>query len=222
MRGLSEWILVAFVLVGCSSDDSSEPKSCVPNAQVACDCPGNATGFQVCAADGKSYGACTGCSNGTGGTGGNGSGGFPTSGGTGGTPAGGTGGSGATAPVYASTDCLVTANNDAELCDDAETAVTATGPLVLVCLTANGGKTYISTNTGPVMSDGIPRCQGWETNGQNPWDHLQYVYTLDCTTAQTTLDIDMSSYVGQTVWVGVHDQPTGGGHDTPVCVALKK
>lgn len=228
MRGSVGAFLVASVIVGCGSDDASEPKSCVPGAQVECDCPASQIGFQVCDSDGKSYGACTGCTSGTGGGGGfptsGGSGGAPSGGGAGGAQSGGTGatGIGGTAPSYTSTDCLVTANNDEEVCDDAETPVQATGALVLVCLTANGGKTYISTNTGPVMTDGIPRCQGWETNGQNPWDHLQYIYTLDCTTAQATLDIDLSSYVGQTVWVGVHDQPTGGGDDTPVCVALKK
>jgi hypothetical protein len=140
---------------------------------------------------------------------------------SGGTGATNTGGGGAT-PVYTSADCLITANNDGEVCDDAEAQVPSGGPFVLVCLTANGGKTYISKNTGPVMFDGVARCQGWEDNGQNAWDHLQYIYTLDCTAAQATLDVDLSSYVGTTVWVGVHDQPAGGGHNTPVCVATKK
>jgi hypothetical protein len=223
------WVIGCLaLLIACASEEASDPKTCVPGAQVACDCPGNQTGFQLCNGDGTAYGECTSCSSGTGG----GSGGFPTSdgggmgggatGGVAGTASGGTG-AGGTAPTYSSSDCLVTANNDdSEVCDDAETQVQATGPLVLVCLTANGGKTYVAKNTGPVMFDGIPRCQGWETNGQNPWDHLDYIYTLDCTSAQATLDIDMSAYVGQTVWVGVHNQPTGGGANTPVCVALKK
>jgi hypothetical protein len=234
MGWLRASLVVGCVLIGCASEEASDATSCVPGAQVVCDCPGNAKGFQVCDATGNSYGECTGCSSGTGG--GSGSGGFPTtggsggmvtggaggasSGGTGGTSTGGTGGG--AGPVYTSADCLITANNDEEVCDDAQAEVPVTGALVLVCLTANGGKTYISKNTGPVMFDGISRCQGWEDNGQNAWDHLQYIYTLDCTTAQATLDVDLSSYVGQTIWVGVHDQPTGGGDNTPVCVAVKK
>ena len=31
-----------------------------------------------------------------------------------------------------------------------------------MCIDDRGGKGYISSNTGPAMSDGIRRCQGWE------------------------------------------------------------
>lgn len=226
MGWLRASLVVACALIGCASEDASDQKSCVPGAQVSCDCPGNAKGFQVCDGAGTAYGECTNCSSGSGGfpSGGSGGSGGAATGGTGGTSSGGTGATstGGAGPIYTSADCLITANNDEEVCDDAEAQVPATVALVLVCLTANGGKTYISKNTGPVMFDGVARCQGWEDNGQNAWDYLQYIYTLDCTTAQATLDVDLSSYVGTTVWVGVHDQPTGGGDDTPVCVAVKK
>jgi hypothetical protein len=125
--------------------------------------------------------------------------------------------------VYSASDCLATANNDAEVCDDnvADVPTPPTG-LVLVCLNANGGTTYISSNTGPVMSDGIARCQGWELNGQNAWDHLQYVVQLVCDSAQKTLAVDLTSSVGSAIWIGSHDNPAGGGDSTPSCLAYKK
>ncbi len=221
------------IMAACGGSDSSDSKACTPNHQLSCACPGSGQGIQICNAEGSALGPCTGCSSGTGGTsdsgifpaggtGGSAGSGGTITGGSAGTTTGGTGGSGGSSG-YSDTDCLVGSNNGSEVCDDEAWQVPSPGqPLVLVCLSANGGTTYVSSNTGPVMSDGIARCQGWETNGLNAWDYLQYIAKLECTSAQQTLDVDLSGMVGNTVWVGTHDNPAGGGHNTPVCIAWKK
>lgn len=52
---------------------SSGGPGCTPGAQSNCGCPGGGMGVQVCASDGRSFGACD-CSGATGGTGGSGGG----------------------------------------------------------------------------------------------------------------------------------------------------
>ncbi len=230
-------VVVSLGLAACSANDAAtEPESCVPGRQVTCPCPGGAEGVQVCNPDGKSFGACA-CASADSGTGGNvsdagwpdASGGSTATGGTGGGgggtggASGGAGGSGGSSD-YTQADCLVSSNNGSEICDDESFQVPSPTPaLVLVCLNDNGGMTYIASNTGPKMSDGIQRCQGWETSQppENPWDHLQYLFKLQCDQTQKVLDVDLS---GQShVYVGTHDYPTAGaGHNTPVCLALKK
>lgn len=73
-------MLLVQALTSCGSDDPAS-SVCVPNESQACTGPGQCVGFQVCAADGKSFGACD-C--GSGGTGGSASGGTGGSGGGGG------------------------------------------------------------------------------------------------------------------------------------------
>lgn len=85
------FLVLGLALVGCSDDSGASDAAagqCLPGEQVACACPGGGlTGAQVCADDGKSFGACTGCSS----AGGSGGGGWPDGGGS-----GGSGGAGAT------------------------------------------------------------------------------------------------------------------------------
>lgn len=93
---------------------------------------------------------------------------------------------------------------------------------MLVCLNANGGTIYVASNTGPKMTDGVERCQGWETNQLNAWDNLNYIAKLVCDADQKSLEVDLSASVGSVVYIGVHDAPAGGGHDTQSCFAWKK
>jgi len=110
--------------------------------------------------------------------------------------------------------------NGSEICDDAAFGVPDPyEPRALVCVTGEGGVGYVASNTGPTMSDGIARCQGWEENGQDAWDHLQYVEQLTCGYDGQVLEVDLEAWRGQTMWVGVHDHPLGGGHMTHVCIA---
>lgn len=116
--------------------------------------------------------------------------------------------------------CLESCRNGSEICDDQ--AFQVPSPYVtmyLVCRNGNGGVAYVATNTGPMMSDGVYRCQGWEENGQNAWDYLDYVVTLICNTAGQQIEVDLSAYAGSTLYVGAHDLPEGGGHMTDVCIA---
>jgi len=120
-------------------------------------------------------------------------------------------------------DCIESPKNGSEICDDQAWQVQSPGsPLVLVCLNANGGTIYVASNTGPKMTDGIERCQGWETNQLNAWDNLNYIAKLVCDADQKSLDVDLSGSVGSVVYIGVHDAPTGGGHNTQSCFAWKK
>jgi hypothetical protein len=113
--------------------------------------------------------------------------------------------------------CKSGARNGSEICDDEGFQMPDSGPLYLYCEDANGGVAYVSNNTGPVMKDGVARCQGWETMGLNPWDHLEYVHMMDCDMAGKYLEITLPP--GTIAHYGVHDQPEGGGHLTTVCVA---
>ncbi|MFZ5478771.1 MAG: hypothetical protein ACOZNI_18510 [Myxococcota bacterium] len=117
--------------------------------------------------------------------------------------------------------CESGARNGSEVCDDDPFDVP--DPSVrygLQCTEATGGVAYIATNTGPVMSDGVPRCQGWEEQGMNAWDHLDYVERVTCTEPGWTMELDLSAYRGQTLWVGAHPQPDGSGMMTLACFVI--
>jgi hypothetical protein len=100
-RSVLAWVPVAMLFVACGSDESEGDgtggkTTCAAGATQACTCSGSDTGVQVCAADGKSWGACAcGGSGGSGGGSGGaaGSGNAGGSGGVGGGSGGGTGGS---------------------------------------------------------------------------------------------------------------------------------
>lgn len=93
---------------------------------------------------------------------------------------------------------------------------------MLVCLEATGGQIYIATNTA-IDIDNVPRCSGRENNGQNAWDHLDYIAgPLTCDAEQKTLPFDLTPYVGQTLWFGAHNHPNGGGSGTTACMAISK
>lgn len=130
--------------------------------------------------------------------------------------------------IYREEDCLAgSPRAGSEICDDEAWTVPADAAnLVLVCLNDNGGVVYIANNTGPMMSDGVERCQGWEENGQNAWDHLDYVYQLTCDAEQKFIDVDLSARVGERVYVGAHWDPatyqSNGGHMTWACVTDRK
>ncbi len=110
--------------------------------------------------------------------------------------------------------------NGSEICDDAGFDVPDPYvPMAILCVTGEGGVGYVSTNTGPEMEDGIARCQGWEENGMNAWDHLNYIKQVDCTADGQVHEVDLSPWEGRGLWTGVHDQPDGGGHMTHTCIA---
>ncbi len=116
--------------------------------------------------------------------------------------------------------CIKGCRNGSEICDDEHFSVS--DPYIrtfLVCRNDNGGVAYLATNTGLACDDGIHRCRGWEENGMNAWDHLEYLAQMDCTTSGQYLEVDLSAHAGQGMYIGVHDQPAGGGHMTSVCVA---
>jgi hypothetical protein len=128
------------------------------------------------------------------------------------------------APTYTIDDCLVSPTNDGEVCDDEGIEVKADTKYVLACMGDQGGKVYVASNTGPpLIEDNIPRCQGWEQNGQNAWDHLEYLVSIVCDGSQEVLELDLSNWAGFKVYVGVHDHPVvGAGHDTTACIAKNK
>ena len=111
------------------------------------------------------------------------------------------------------------ARNGSEICDDEVFGVEAGVQYGLLCAQAGGGISYVSRNTGPTMSDGMERCQGWEENGQNAWDHLDYISKTICENEGDVLEIDLSDYVGGHLWFGSHDLPDGGGDMTNTCLA---
>lgn len=122
-----------------------------------------------------------------------------------------------TGPGYT---CIESVRNGSEICDDqAFTVPSPYVPMGIVCLGAEGGVLYVSTNTGPTMSDGVARCQGWEERGENAWDYLAYVVQLHCTEEGRIHPVDLSAYAGDRLWFGAHDLPTGGGHMTEGCIA---
>lgn len=121
---------------------------------------------------------------------------------------------------YVGACCVDNVRNGSEVCDDQRWTVSSPYlPLYLVCRNDNGGIAYVSSNTGPPMEDGISRCQGWEENGQDAWDHLNYIYQMECTVAGTIMPIDLSAWEGSGLYMGAHDHPNGGGDMTEICVA---
>ncbi len=118
--------------------------------------------------------------------------------------------------------CDASMRNGSEVCDDEVFSVPDPYvPMAIVCLSDNGGVAYVSTNTGPTMSDGVPRCQGWEENGMNPWDYIEYIDQVVCGYTGEVLEVDLSAWSGGTLWVGVHDHPEGGGSMTEACIATQ-
>jgi len=133
--------------------------------------------------------------------------------------------------------------NGSEVCDDDAFRVTddLLGPLVLACFAGDQGDgiAFVATNTGPQcelptcsgLVNDRPRCQGWEKcECENAWDpgNTQYasdgggpILILDCPPEGATRDVDLSAYVGQNMWVGVHTQQDGVGRMTEVCVSKK-
>ncbi len=110
--------------------------------------------------------------------------------------------------------------NGSEICDDAGFDVADPyGPMAIVCVTGEGGIGYVSTNTGPEMSDGISRCQGWEERGQDAWDHLAYLDKVVCEFDGQVKEVDLRAWEGRGLYTGVHDHPDGGGHMTHTCIA---
>lgn len=112
------------------------------------------------------------------------------------------------------------ARNGDEVCDDE--GFTVPDPSVRVglrCESATGGVAYVATNTGPECSDGVRRCQGWEESGQDAWDHLDYLAKTTCVSDGQTVELDLSAYTGQTLYVGAHNQPDGSGTMTWGCLA---
>lgn len=203
--------------------------ACSPGEERVCLCYGVANGSQVCGADGEWQWPCPACNTGgqagAAGSGGGGSGSGGSGGGASGSGgAAGAAGAGGSGGIYTEADCIKAARNGSEVCDDAAWKVEAPGTdLVLVCLTDAGGVIYVSTNTGPPdPNDGIKRCQGWEIGGQNAWDHLAYMHQLICTQEQQLIDLDLSAWVGSTLYFGAHNLPSGGGQFTHMCLAHKK
>ncbi|HCP46941.1 MAG TPA: hypothetical protein DIU15_12920, partial [Deltaproteobacteria bacterium] len=115
---------------------------------------------------------------------------------------------------------LACARNGAEICDDE--LFTAPGPgdpqLGILCENGEGGIGFVSSNTGPAQSDGVTRCQGWEDQGLDAWDYLDYVDSIVCDQAGVVLPIDLSASPGGHFWFGAHDNPGGGGHMTNICL----
>lgn len=123
--------------------------------------------------------------------------------------------------TYTIDDCIKSARNGSEICDDAAFVVPQDSDLVLVCLDDNGGMAYVSSNTGPTMEDGVARCQGWEEQGLNAWNHLEYIDSMVCDANQKVVDLNLSP--GKKRWMGIHDYPViGQGHFTMACLAEKK
>jgi hypothetical protein len=116
--------------------------------------------------------------------------------------------------------CIESVRNGSEICDDQHfTVPDPYVPMYLVCKNDNGGVGYVSDGTGPPCEDGVNRCQGWEQNGMNAWDYLNYIETINCTAADLYVEVDLAAWTGQGMYVGSHDQPGGGGHMTETCIA---
>jgi hypothetical protein len=123
---------------------------------------------------------------------------------------------GACTPYACGYVCGDSVRNGSEVCDDQALEVGGEA-LYLHCVTAEGGVAYVANNTGPPQMDGVARCQGWEDMMLNAWDYLDYVQMMTCDEVGKTMPIELPQ--GTQAWFGVHDQPTGGGHFTEVCVA---
>jgi len=109
------------------------------------------------------------------------------------------------------------ARNGAEICDDEVFGVEHGRRYGLKCAGPEGGIAFISSNTGPEMSDGMERCQGWEERGDDAWDHLDYVESFVCN-SERIVEVDLSAWSGGHLWFGSHDHPGGGGHMTNACL----
>jgi len=128
--------------------------------------------------------------------------------------------------------CINGCRNGSEECDDQAFTVPSS-PLILVCKDGNNGVAFLASNTGPQCTaaescdgvngnEGNDRCQGWERcECEHAWDagNQVKVASLVCTEPELTLEVDLSDYIGETLWVGVHDNPDGGGHVNEVCIA---
>ena len=104
--------------------------------------------------------------------------------------------------------CVVeVTRNGSELCDDqAFGADPANFRYFLVCLNANGGVGYVSSNSGGPCGNPInDRCQCWEQQNQPPWDYIQYIESLTCDQAGKRVEVTLTQ--GGTHWVGAHPQP---------------
>jgi hypothetical protein len=246
-------LLVAMLSACASTSESvgvsSSLKDCEPGELRVCECL-SGSGVQVCDDEGDDFGACE-CSDQ--GAGGNAAGGggatsssssSATASSTGsGDPCAGQGHCGnslqdcgetgvdcgsdcaACGPTpYTWDDCAgAGVSNGSEICDDSPFDVFASVPYVMVCMNANGGIGYVSTNTGPPdPNDGVHRCQGWEISGQQAWQNLQYVAQVKCDQEQKVVPIDLSGAAGGYLYFGVHDDPNGGGNGTGFCVAQQK
>lgn len=125
---------------------------------------------------------------------------------------------------YHGTCCFQGCKNGNEICDDE--VFTVPSPykqMYLACRNSNGGIAYIATNTGPPSQpDNHPRCRGWEESGEMPWEpgNLNKIYELKCSTTGDSIPVDLSAYAGSQLYVGVHDDPAGGGHNTGVCITV--
>jgi len=121
-----------------------------------------------------------------------------------------------TEPAWTQVAC---ARNGSEICDDESFGVDPGTTYGVLCEGPNDGIGYVATNTGPAHSDGVNRCQGWEDQGLDAWDFLDYVGSLVCDTAGEVLELDLSPWAGGSLWFGSHDNPGGGGHMTNICLA---
>ena len=120
-----------------------------------------------------------------------------------------------TAPVWVQVAC---ARNGSEICDDEVFGVSAGVTYGVLCEGPNNGIGYVATNTGPAQADGVNRCQGWEDQGLDAWDYLDYVDSMVCDTAGEVLELDLSPWAGGNLWFGSHDNPGGGGSMTNICL----
>jgi hypothetical protein len=112
------------------------------------------------------------------------------------------------------------ARNGSEICDDELFYVEPGRRYGLKCAGPEGGISFISTNTGPEMSDGMERCQGWEEQGESAWDHLDYVESFVCS-SERIVEVDLSEWSGGYLWFGSHDHPYGEGHMTNTCLVSR-
>ena len=113
------------------------------------------------------------------------------------------------------------ARNGSEICDDELFYVIPGVELGIRCQGPEGGIGYIASNTGPTQADGNNRCQGWEDQGLNAWDYLNYVGSMVCDQQGAVLPVDVSAFVGDDLWFGSHDNPGGGGHMTNICLVQR-
>jgi len=112
------------------------------------------------------------------------------------------------------------ARNGSEICDDEVFGVEPGRRYGLSCVGPEGGIGFVSSNTGPVMSDGMERCQGWEERGEDAWDSLEYIHSFVCN-SERIVEVDLSDWSGGHLWFGSHDHPGGGGHMTNICLVSR-